>query len=192
MPSLLDLSRSELAAWCQSEGAQPFRSDQIRKWLFGKRVNDFDAMTDVPAALRKRLTESFDLFSSRIVAHQKSQDGTEKLLLELGDGERIECVLMREDDRRTICLSTQGRHEEANKQLTERVKVAASADHDIAYWLGTAYLLQGRQVKALEWLQTAIELGNENYLWFESDPNWTDLHDDPRFKDLVHRIGLPE
>ena len=87
-----------------------------------------------------------------------------------------------------ICLSTQGHHEEANKQLTDRVKTGAAADHDIAYWLGTAYLLQGRQVKALEWLQTAIELGNENYLWFESDPNWSDLHDDPRFKDLMQRV----
>lgn len=87
-----------------------------------------------------------------------------------------------------ICLSAQGRHEEASKQLTERVRVAAAADHDIAYWLATAYLLQGRQVKALEWLQTAIELGNENYLWFESDPNWTDLHADPRFKDLMQRV----
>ncbi len=87
-----------------------------------------------------------------------------------------------------ICLSTEGRHEEANKQLTDRVKTAAAADHDIAYWLGTAYLLQGRQVKALEWLQTAIELGNENYLWFESDPNWSDLHDDPRFKDLMQQV----
>ena len=87
-----------------------------------------------------------------------------------------------------ICLSTQGRHEEANKQLTDRVKTAAAADHDIAYWLGTAYLLQGRQVKALEWLQTAIELGNENYLWFESDPNWSDLHDDPRFKELMQQV----
>ncbi|MBC8030953.1 MAG: protein kinase [Pyrinomonadaceae bacterium] len=87
-----------------------------------------------------------------------------------------------------ICLSAQGRHEEANKQLTDRVKIAAAADHDIAYWLGTAYLLQGRQVKALEWLQTAIELGNENYLWFESDPNWTDLHADPRFKDLMQKV----
>jgi serine/threonine-protein kinase len=87
-----------------------------------------------------------------------------------------------------ICLSAQGRHEEANKQLTDRLKIAAAADHDIAYWLATAYLAQGRQVKALEWLQTAIELGNENYLWFEVDPNWVDLHDDPRFKDLMHKV----
>ena len=52
-----------------------------------------------------------------------------------------------------ICLSAQGKHELAAKQLTDRVKVAAAADHDIAYWLASAYLLQGRQVLALEWLE---------------------------------------
>jgi serine/threonine-protein kinase len=86
------------------------------------------------------------------------------------------------------CLSAQGKHELANQQLTERVKVAAAADHDIAYWLASAYLLQGRQVLALTWLKKAIDLGNENYLWFESDPNWSDLHDDPRFKELMQRV----
>jgi len=87
-----------------------------------------------------------------------------------------------------ICLSALGKHELANQQLTERVKIAASADHDIAYWLASAYLLQGRQVLALEWLEKAINLGNENYLWFESDPNWSDLHADPRFQKLMQRI----
>ena len=87
-----------------------------------------------------------------------------------------------------ICLSAQGKHELANQQLTERVKVAAAADHDIAYWLASAYLLQGRQVLALKWLEKAINLGNENYLWFESDPNWSDLHDDPRFKEMMQRV----
>jgi len=86
------------------------------------------------------------------------------------------------------CLSAQGKHELANKQINERVKAAAAADHDIAYWLASAYLLQGRQVLALQWLQKAIELGNENYLWFESDPNWADLHDDPRFKDMMSKV----
>jgi serine/threonine-protein kinase len=86
------------------------------------------------------------------------------------------------------CLSAQGKHELANKQITERVKIAAASDHDIAYWLASAYLLQGRQVLALEWLQKAIDLGNENYLWFESDPNWSDLHADPRFKAMMQRV----
>jgi serine/threonine-protein kinase len=86
------------------------------------------------------------------------------------------------------CLSAQGKHELANRQLTEKVRVAATADHDIAYWLASAYLLQGRQVLALEWLRKAISLGNENYLWFESDPNWSDLHNDPRFKELMQQV----
>jgi eukaryotic-like serine/threonine-protein kinase len=68
------------------------------------------------------------------------------------------------------------------------VKVAAAADHDVAYWLASAYLLQGRHVLALTWLQKAIDLGNENYLWFESDPNWVDLHDDPRFKEMMQKV----
>ncbi|HYJ85313.1 MAG TPA: protein kinase [Pyrinomonadaceae bacterium] len=86
------------------------------------------------------------------------------------------------------CLSAQGKHELANQQLTQKVKVAAESDHDIPYWLASAYLMQGRQVLALEWLEKAINLGNENYLWFESDPNWTDLHDDPRFKALMQKV----
>jgi serine/threonine-protein kinase len=86
------------------------------------------------------------------------------------------------------CLSVQGKHELASQQLTDRVKVAAAADHDVAYWLASAYLLQGRQVLALTWLQKAIDLGNENYLWFESDPNWADLHADPRFKEMMQKV----
>jgi tetratricopeptide (TPR) repeat protein len=106
----------------------------------------------------------------------------------------IEEVLKRNpmmDGVRTIlatCLSTQGKHELASQQLTSRVKTAAAADHDVSYWLASAYLLQGRQVKALEWLESAINLGNENYLWFESDPNWSDLHADPRFQELMQRV----
>ncbi|HKZ76856.1 MAG TPA: protein kinase [Pyrinomonadaceae bacterium] len=95
-----------------------------------------------------------------------------------------------------ICLSAQGKHTEANEQLTDHVREVAKADHDIAYWLASAYLLQGRQVEAFKWLERAIRLGNENYLWFESDANWADLRDDPRFLELVapikawHQMGL--
>lgn len=107
LPLLADLSREELARWCESQGERPFRAEQIRRWVFGKRVHDFTAMTDLSARLRVRLAENFSLFSSTIVAHQKSLDATEKLLLEMRDGSLVECVLMREDDRRTICISTQ-------------------------------------------------------------------------------------
>ena len=87
-----------------------------------------------------------------------------------------------------IALSAQGQHTRANEQLTQKVRLVAEADYDISYWLATAYLLQGRQVEALRWLETAINLGNENYQWFESDPNWTDMHEDPRFLELMRGI----
>ena len=87
-----------------------------------------------------------------------------------------------------ICLSAQGQHTKANEQLTPKVRLVAEADYDISYWLASAYLLQGRQVEALRWLETAISLGNENYPWFESDPNWADMHEDPRFIELMNRI----
>jgi serine/threonine protein kinase/tetratricopeptide (TPR) repeat protein len=87
-----------------------------------------------------------------------------------------------------ICLSAQGQHTKANEQLTQKVRLVAEADYDISYWLASAYLLQGRQVEALRWLETAIRLGNENYRWFESDLNWTDMHEDPRFLELMKGI----
>jgi len=107
LPLLCDLSRQELAEWCQAEVGQPYRAEQIRRWIFGKRANDFEVMTDISALLRKRLAETYALFASEIVSHQRSIDGTEKLLLEFRDGSHVECVLMREGDRRTICISTQ-------------------------------------------------------------------------------------
>ena len=87
-----------------------------------------------------------------------------------------------------ICLSAQGRHTEATEQLTAKVKAVAAADHDIAYWLASAFILQGKHVEALKWLRTAIDRGNENYPWFESDPNWSALHEDPRFLELMAEI----
>jgi eukaryotic-like serine/threonine-protein kinase len=87
-----------------------------------------------------------------------------------------------------ICLSAEGHHTKANEQLTNKVRQTAEADYDISYWLASAYLLQGRQVEALRWLETAISLGNENYRWFESDPNWSDMSQDPRFIQLMNGI----
>jgi serine/threonine protein kinase/tetratricopeptide (TPR) repeat protein len=87
-----------------------------------------------------------------------------------------------------ICLSKLGRHAEAREQLTEQVKDVAAADHDISYWLACVYALEGERDLAFEWLERAINLGNENTLWFESDPNWENLRDDPRFAELMQKI----
>jgi len=87
------------------------------------------------------------------------------------------------------CLAAEGKREEAMALLTERVREVAAADHDIAYWLGSAYALLGEKEQALEWLEAAIKLGHENYLWFESDPNWAALRDNARFQELTARVA---
>ena len=64
-------------------------------------------MSDLPKPLRDRLAADFQLWTTRIVHHKQTDDGTEKLLVELHDGQQIECVLLRDGARRTICISTQ-------------------------------------------------------------------------------------
>jgi len=107
LPRLYELSLAELQQWCVAQGQAAYRGEQIRRWVFGKRVNSFEEMHDVPAALRAQMAAAFSLFPAELAAHQVARDQTEKLLLKLHDGAFIECVLMRETDRRTICISTQ-------------------------------------------------------------------------------------
>jgi eukaryotic-like serine/threonine-protein kinase len=87
-----------------------------------------------------------------------------------------------------MALSALGRHEEARAQLTDRVKEIAEADHDVPYWLASAYAMEGMDDEAFEWLERAISLGNENKPWFETNPIWQRLRDDPRFLELMQRI----
>jgi eukaryotic-like serine/threonine-protein kinase len=85
-------------------------------------------------------------------------------------------------------LIKKGDREAARRQLTDRVRDAAEADHDIAYWLATAHAMLGDRDDALHWLERAVELGNENRTWFEADPNWEGLRTDPRFRELMQRL----
>ncbi len=84
-----------------------YRLGQVRKWLFAQRATSFAEMTDLPQALRDELAAEFTLWTSQIARHTQAADGTEKLLLTLADGGQIECVLLRDQVRRTICISTQ-------------------------------------------------------------------------------------
>lgn len=106
-PRIYELDADGLSEWCQSKGFPAYRAGQIRRWIFGRRANEFAEMHDVPAELRHSLASDFSMFPSTCVQHQIATDRTEKLLLELTDGQLIECVLMREPDRRTVCISTQ-------------------------------------------------------------------------------------
>ena len=100
---------SGLAAWLVQRGQPAWRSGAIRRWLHGRRAESFADMTDLPRGLRGDLEADFRIWTTTVAVHQRADDGTEKLLLELADGQRIECVLLREGDgdRRTVCISSQ-------------------------------------------------------------------------------------
>jgi len=98
---------SGLAAWLGQRGQPAWRAAAIRRWLHGRRAASFADMTDLPRELRADLDADFRIWTTSIAVHKRADDGTEKLLLELADGQRIECVLLRDGDRRTVCISSQ-------------------------------------------------------------------------------------
>jgi serine/threonine-protein kinase len=88
-------------------------------------------------------------------------------------------------------LSALGFNDEARAQLTNEVLRTADTDHDVAYWLASAYALEGQREPALRWLRRAIALGNENKPWFERDKNWDELRSDPEYQQIVGAIVTP-
>lgn len=107
LPAVLDFAPEQLVAWFKEHGQPPMRARQVRRWLLSGRADSFEQMTDLPLELRRQLVAELLPFSSRVVRHLESADATHKILLELRDGQLIECVLIQEDDRRTACISTQ-------------------------------------------------------------------------------------
>ena len=108
MINLYTLSKDALIALLTGWGEPKFRAEQLHGWLYDRRVNDFDAMTNLPKALREKLAAETTLGELEIAAEQRSNDGTMKRLYRLDDKQLIEAVLMPyDDDRRTACISTQ-------------------------------------------------------------------------------------
>ncbi len=97
----------QLEPWLAQQKQPRFRLKQILVWLFQRRANSFADMTDLPKKLREALEKDFQFWVSESVRHLQSDDGTEKLLLRLPGGGLIECVLLRDGLRRTICVSSQ-------------------------------------------------------------------------------------
>ena len=107
MIELRDLTIEEMKNLCADMGEKPFRAKQIYSWLY-KGVQAIEEMRNLPADFRARLEEQADVGVLRVLAHQKSaQDGTEKYLFELGDGNAVESVLMRYNYGNSVCVSTQ-------------------------------------------------------------------------------------
>lgn len=106
-PSILEFDLPKLSEWLVERGQPKFRAKQILKWIHQRRAQTFEAMTDLSKELRSLLDSEFAIWTAKTAARQEAGDGTEKLLVELADGGRIECVLLRDGPRRSICISSQ-------------------------------------------------------------------------------------
>ncbi|MHA7837353.1 MAG: 23S rRNA (adenine(2503)-C(2))-methyltransferase RlmN [bacterium] len=106
-PSLKDCSREALRALFETRGWSAYRADQVAAWIYQNDVEDPEQMTNLPLDLRRALVDEFDAARLEVETVQRSSDGTRKLLLKAFDGARIEAVLIPEERRQTLCVSTQ-------------------------------------------------------------------------------------
>jgi 23S rRNA (adenine2503-C2)-methyltransferase len=105
--ALKEFSPDALRTRFQEQGLPGYRADQVATWVYGHGVEDPDAMTNLPKELRTRLSRDWALHSLEIVRAEHSVDGTIKAALQAEDGSIIEAVLIPEEDRTTLCVSTQ-------------------------------------------------------------------------------------
>ena len=107
MVSIYDYSLKDLEQYFIQKGLKPYKAKQLFKWLYEKRVHDFDLMSDISKKLIVDLKNDFSCDLLKIKTSQRSKDGTIKFLFELSDGAYIESVLMKFDYGYSACISSQ-------------------------------------------------------------------------------------
>ncbi|MCH1919023.1 bifunctional tRNA (adenosine(37)-C2)-methyltransferase TrmG/ribosomal RNA large subunit methyltransferase RlmN [Shewanella sp. A3A] len=105
--NLLDYDRKALRELFAEWGEKPFRADQLMKWIYHFGVSDFEQMTNINKKLREKLAANCEIVAPEISQYQKSTDGTIKFAINVGDGQEVETVYIPEEDRATLCVSSQ-------------------------------------------------------------------------------------
>ena len=105
--SLLGKTPDELREVAIKVGLPAFAGKQLAGWLYGRRVRSFDEMTNISKAGRERLKEEYDLGVTMPSTCQVSKDGTKKYLFPMNAGDAVEAVMIPDDDRKTLCVSSQ-------------------------------------------------------------------------------------
>lgn len=105
--NLLDFDLEGLAAFCEQLGEKRFRATQLFRWIHHKGASDFSQMTDLARSLREKLPAAAHISGLPVLSRQDSADGTIKWLFDVGGGNAVETVFIPEDDRGTLCVSSQ-------------------------------------------------------------------------------------
>ena len=104
---LVGLTQEELTEAVLAMGEPRFRAKQLWHWLYHQGARDFEAMSSLSKTFRAKLAESYRVSRPEVADHQKSSDGTQKWLLRFEDGNEAEMVFIPEEDRGTLCVSSQ-------------------------------------------------------------------------------------
>jgi 23S rRNA (adenine2503-C2)-methyltransferase len=105
--ALTDLALDRFEPLAEELGEKRFAGRNLLRWLYERRATTFDEMSDLSKSFRARLAERFRVRRSRVVADRVDPGGTRAFVVELADGKTIETVLIPEEERRTVCVSTQ-------------------------------------------------------------------------------------
>jgi 23S rRNA (adenine2503-C2)-methyltransferase len=105
--NLLDFDLDGLAVFCERLGEKRFRATQLFRWIHQKGAQDFDQMSDLAKSLREKLKTCAQVQPLTPISRHDSADGTIKWLFDVGDGNAVETVFIPEDDRGTLCVSSQ-------------------------------------------------------------------------------------
>ena len=105
--NLLDFDLEGLAAFCDRLGEKRFRATQLFRWIHQKGARQFDDMSDLAKSLRDKLKANAAVVGLPILSQHISADGTIKWLFDVGGGDAVETVFIPEDDRGTLCISSQ-------------------------------------------------------------------------------------
>ncbi|HEX4300738.1 MAG TPA: 23S rRNA (adenine(2503)-C(2))-methyltransferase RlmN [Gammaproteobacteria bacterium] len=105
--NLLGLDRQALEAFFVQLGEKPFRARQLMKWVYHQGVADFELMTDLGKGLREKLKLAAEVRPPEVLTEQLSEDGTRKWLLRMDAANNIETVLIPDNERGTLCISSQ-------------------------------------------------------------------------------------
>lgn len=105
--NLLDLDPAQLTAYCGELGEKPFRAKQLQRWIHQFGASTFDEMTDLAKSLREKLATRAVIAAPSVISDHTSSDGTRKWLVDVGQGNAVETVFIPEENRGTLCISTQ-------------------------------------------------------------------------------------